>query len=433
MGSTACPPAAQLPRHLRRHHRLHLLRPRRRFRSTRGTSSSTSTPLPPTTPLLARHRHQRRQQPHRILYNAVQDGEATCGASNANPDVWYRFTAPCNGTLVVDTCGSHDWQGVTDSGTDTVLSLHTACIGDTTNQIACNDDSAIPGCTQNGSIRDSRVTAVVTRGDIVRIRVAHFGTTGFGNGMFRIRASFTQSLEAPIVNTIANASHNCGSSYTGATPRSSRRLHDPASWTLPVAPSGMTINAPRASSRGLRRLWVSQHHHPPISAAGSGDRTWTLTVNRIARSSTPSPTPPRPAARPTPGPPTLQPACMNPVTSWARLRAPGMVINAATGVVSWPAPVIGYSSPSALQLGRHRRSVVDRHRQPGGPVLTDIPDATIACGPTPAHATSPTGLHGPGPALQLAAGSPAGMTINPATGVVSGPTPPSGSSPSPSA
>ena len=46
---------------------------------------------------------------------ATNDGTASCGASGASGDVWYRFVAPQTGTLRINTCGS---------GFDTVLSVH---------------------------------------------------------------------------------------------------------------------------------------------------------------------------------------------------------------------------------------------------------------------------------------------------------------------
>jgi hypothetical protein len=374
------------------------------------------------------------------LYNAVQDGEATCGSSNANPDVWYRFTAPCNGTLVVDTCGSNDWNGITDSGVDTVLSLHTACVGNTTNQITCNDDSTITGCIQIDLVRDSRVTAVVTRGDIVRIRVAHFGVTGFNNGMFRIRAFFTESVdpEAPIISTIANASQDCGSPYVGPTPTLvAPGCMTPVTWSLPIGPPGMTINA----STGVVS-WptpVAGVHNISIRAtnsAGFDDETWTLTINRLApvvsTISNASITCGTPYTGPTP---TLtNPTCMNPVISWTLVTAPaGVSFNSATGVVSWATPTIGSHTITirATNSAGFDDETWTLTVNQAPPVLSDIPDATVACapytGPTPTF-TNPACM-APATLYQLAAGAPAGMTINSATGVVSWPNPVAGSFP----
>ena len=70
---------------------------------------------------------------------ATNDGEAVCGASLDSPDVWYRLVVGAWGLVTVETIGS---------SYDTVLSVHTdgsvhsACPGTMSNQIACNDDTA---------------------------------------------------------------------------------------------------------------------------------------------------------------------------------------------------------------------------------------------------------------------------------------------------
>ncbi len=64
--------------------------------------------------------------------DATNDGSANCGASNASPDVWFRYTAIENGFVHVETCGT-SW--------DTVLSVHSSCPGTAANELACNDDA----------------------------------------------------------------------------------------------------------------------------------------------------------------------------------------------------------------------------------------------------------------------------------------------------
>jgi DNA topoisomerase-1 len=75
------------------------------------------------------------------LAGAANDGSAACGNSSGNPDIWYRFTAPYLGKLVVSTCGTHDRFGI-DTGPDTVLSIHDAA-GNQIDTAACNDDSIV--------------------------------------------------------------------------------------------------------------------------------------------------------------------------------------------------------------------------------------------------------------------------------------------------
>jgi hypothetical protein len=86
---------------------------------------------------------------------------ATCATNTLNPlfDVWYSWTAPCNATLTLSTCGSYD----------TLLSVHALCPTFTLgNQIAglCNDDA------QSGCEPGSQISFAATGGTTYLIRVA---------------------------------------------------------------------------------------------------------------------------------------------------------------------------------------------------------------------------------------------------------------------
>ncbi|MBL8880160.1 MAG: hypothetical protein JNG88_13660, partial [Phycisphaerales bacterium] len=133
------------------------------------------------------------------LHRATSDGNATCGGSSNNRDVWYTFVARCNGTLHVNTCGSRDIDGPV-TGVDTVLSVHSGCPGTTANQLACNDDAGQSGCSGN----DSAVVVSMTTGQRVFIRVTHFGDLAFrfASGAFRLNLDF--------VSTSAPTNDNCG-------------------------------------------------------------------------------------------------------------------------------------------------------------------------------------------------------------------------------
>jgi hypothetical protein len=101
---------------------------------------------------------------------AFNDGPTNCGLATTNgPDVWYAFTAGCNGTLKIDTCGT---------AFDTAVSVHTGCPGTTANQLACNDDCAIAGlsCT---STTQSCLTLAASSGTTYYIRMGGFnGASG---------------------------------------------------------------------------------------------------------------------------------------------------------------------------------------------------------------------------------------------------------------
>lgn len=127
------------------------------------------------------------------LYMADNDGSAGCGSSSDQPDVWYKYTAASDGLLTVSTCGTNDMWGE-DQGIDTVLSLHSACPGTPTNQLACNDDWpdwADPGVcsgTDAGATRDSAATLIMMDGDTVLIRVSRYPSSY--NGKFRLNLKF---------------------------------------------------------------------------------------------------------------------------------------------------------------------------------------------------------------------------------------------------
>jgi hypothetical protein len=94
---------------------------------------------------------------------ATNDGDASCGDSGTSPDVWFAYTATCNGTASFDTFGS---------AFNTVLSIHddTMCPGSFLNELACNDDSGGP---------QSAVSLAVTQGTTYLIRIAgNKGATG---------------------------------------------------------------------------------------------------------------------------------------------------------------------------------------------------------------------------------------------------------------
>lgn len=132
----------------------------------------------------------------RFAYNET----TTC--SNANPDRWFKFQAPCAGTLTIDTCGTNDIGGV-DQGIDTVISMHTACPSGGGALIGCDDDGAA-GCVDAGLVRDSRLSTGLINAQVVYIRVTSFipSTT---RGAFFINATFVPSAPPPANDNCANA------------------------------------------------------------------------------------------------------------------------------------------------------------------------------------------------------------------------------------
>jgi hypothetical protein len=128
------------------------------------------------------------------LTNATPDGDASCGSSSGNNDVWYRFNPACDGTLLVSTCGTHDTPAE-DDGMDTVLSIHSGCPGTANNELECNDDwpngSYPTSCTGSdaGIFRDSAIALAVTEGNDYYIRVSHYGSA-IEDGEFFLQVNF---------------------------------------------------------------------------------------------------------------------------------------------------------------------------------------------------------------------------------------------------
>ncbi|MGD9690240.1 MAG: hypothetical protein AB7K52_11360 [Phycisphaerales bacterium] len=112
---------------------------------------------------------------------ATTDGTASCGLSNASPDVWFTFVAPYAGSFEADTCGS---------GFDTVLSVSrrefSPVIGGGFNyvELNCNDDAVGGDCS--GSTQSRVFVNNVSAGSILRLRLAGFNGAR-GNYVLRTR------------------------------------------------------------------------------------------------------------------------------------------------------------------------------------------------------------------------------------------------------
>lgn len=102
------------------------------------------------------------------------DPTPTCGSGMKNKSVWYRFTAPANGTVTADTFGSNY---------DTVLSAYTGSCG-TFTEVACNDDAT---GTQ------SQVSFDITAGTTYYFVVSAFSNDG-GSLVFNLDADTSSFL-----------------------------------------------------------------------------------------------------------------------------------------------------------------------------------------------------------------------------------------------
>ncbi len=139
------------------------------------------------------------------LVNASNPAPASgvCGIAGANPDIYYRFVAPIDGTLTVSTCGSNDSTGI-----DTVLSLHPACDA---SAVACSDDANGGQCggADTGTIRDSYIAYPMSAGQSILIRVSKFGASALG--AYTLNIGFALPNDACASATDASA----GGTYFG--------------------------------------------------------------------------------------------------------------------------------------------------------------------------------------------------------------------------
>jgi hypothetical protein len=150
------------------------------------------------------------------LSGATNDGSATCGFSSTSPDVWYSYQAPCDGTLTVSTCGTHDGPGQ-DQGVDTVLALYSSCGG---SELVCDDDDNPQiACTglDAGLLRDSAVQIPVFTGQTVRIRVANFNNGATGPFTLRVDCLPDPPANDDCANATVIGNGAFGGTLVGAT------------------------------------------------------------------------------------------------------------------------------------------------------------------------------------------------------------------------
>ncbi len=108
---------------------------------------------------------------------ASTDGPTACDGTQIPGDVWFVYTAECDGSVTINTCGS---------SFDTKLAVYPMgqCPPPQGSLIACNDDHAGGGCA---SISDSSVTFNVAKGSSYLVRVgAGHNTAAVGGGVLNV-------------------------------------------------------------------------------------------------------------------------------------------------------------------------------------------------------------------------------------------------------
>jgi hypothetical protein len=109
---------------------------------------------------------------------AVTDGPdasacVTFGSQQTWNDIWYRYTAPIDGVLVISTCGTVDY--------DSRIVLYTGDCGDLVEH-ACNDDGS--GCAGYSSY----LLTHCTKGVEYLVRVGGYSESSFGTGTFGVKS-----------------------------------------------------------------------------------------------------------------------------------------------------------------------------------------------------------------------------------------------------
>jgi len=101
---------------------------------------------------------------------------AQCGPGSQSADIWFAFTAECDGTVTFDTCGG---------GWDTVLSVWAS---DCLTLLGCNDDANSADCLTGpgGPSYASRVTVPSVAGTTYLARVTGWTSSDVGPGTLNI-------------------------------------------------------------------------------------------------------------------------------------------------------------------------------------------------------------------------------------------------------
>jgi hypothetical protein len=139
-----------------------------RFNDTQGSNTCVHAPLITTSWVSG------------CTHTATRDGSAWCEGSGQGADVWYKWIAPCTGTVTFDTAYS-DF--------DTVLSVHSQCpSGGNSNVLACNNNVSPNDNT-------SSVTLNVQGGTWYTIRIA--SASSIISGWYILNVNFECAPNCP--------------------------------------------------------------------------------------------------------------------------------------------------------------------------------------------------------------------------------------------
>jgi len=109
---------------------------------------------------------------------APVNSAADCVGSSNSPAAWFDYTATCDGTVTIDTCGSTF---------DTVLSVFTGGCS-ALRALACNDDAAPSDGARCPNATDSKVSFEASNHSTYRVRITGYNGAS-GTGVMHIECS----------------------------------------------------------------------------------------------------------------------------------------------------------------------------------------------------------------------------------------------------
>lgn len=213
----------------------------------------------------------------------------------------------------------------------------------------------------------------------------------------------------------------------------------PVTWSLVAGPAGMSIHAETGRVSWPNPTAAGSPHRVRIratNAAGLDEKEWRV---QVAAATLPpviaaigDASVPDGAAYVGPVPRLTQ---GTPPVIWGLVAGPtGMTIDAATGVVSWPrASAAGSPHLITIRAANAAGSAQESWRlavesEAAAPLLNPIPDTQAPAG-VPFTRPAPPLSRGTPPIAWSLVAAPAGMTIDPGTGVISWPLPTAAGSP----
>jgi subtilisin family serine protease len=171
--------------------------------------------------------------------------------------IWYRFTAPYNAPLVIDTEGS---------GYDTVLGAYTGQPGGFL-QLACNDDIG-------GGIKQSRITLNVSAGSTYYFMVAKWGGVPLSApNTARLNIGFASSAAISVTNTNDSGAGSLRQALTDANANGNFSVI-----TFNIAGGGNQVITPSTPLPVITQPIYIDGYTQPGSQAAAFNQTATLRI-----------------------------------------------------------------------------------------------------------------------------------------------------------